>query len=407
MSLAGRIEPQAASGISQRASKPRQKTHGTLNPTGATRLVRWLLDPVSDVSAPVHAALIAELDLSASGSAVALVSFNALNAMSFWLTHAPVLLGLLVANVLVSLLRLASLLLVRRGDAATQAWRTDTYVLMTILWCVLEAAMTGRTIASNISVLQVVGVAVALAPQAAFATRNFPAPRFAMAIILGLNVPCSIWILFGPNHWLIALSVLSPGYLFGTIATIKRFQNLLIENYVAQFANKWQASHDPLTGILNRRGMNEALEIGAGRHFTLFAMDLDGFKKVNDTHGHAAGDLLLKMVTARLHEVARKEDSLARLGGDEFVLIAPGLSAGGAEAVAARIVAAVSAPEYHLDGTVTARIGVSVGFACAPEDGATLQGLCELADSALYAVKQRGKGSWQRTSRAEVLSTSK
>jgi len=396
MSLAGRFEPQAALGISQSGDRPRQPSQGTLSPTGVTALVRWLLDPVSDVSAAVHAALIADINLSLPGAFVLLVSYNGLNVLSCWLTHAPVFLGLLVANILVSGLRLAALLLVRSGDAAKQPWRTDFYVLGTILWCLLEAAMTGRTITSSVSVLEVTGIAVALAPQAGFAMRNFAAPRFAMAIMLALNLPCTIWVLFGPDHWLIVLALLAPGYLFGTLATIRRFHTLLIENYVAQFANKRQASQDPLTGVLNRRGMNEALAAAANQHFTLFAMDLDGFKQVNDTHGHAAGDLLLQMVTSRLHEVARKEDSLARLGGDEFALVAPGLPPGAAAAFAARIVAAVSAPDYVLGEGLTAHIGVSVGFACAPEDGTSLQVLSELADSALYAVKQTGKGSHRR-----------
>ena len=233
--------------------------------------------------------------------------------------------------------------------------------------------MAGLTILSGVNALELMGLALAQAPQGVMATRNLPAPRFASAMILAMSLPFMMWLFFAPDHW-------------------------LIENYVAQFASRQQASHDALTGILNRRGLNDALERETQGNicFALFMMDLDGFKEVNDTHGHLAGDVLLQMVTARLHGVARKEDSLARLGGDEFALITPGLPTAAVEAVAARLVAALSEEPYVLNDGVVVRIGVSVGYVCAPEDGASLQLLNERADAALYAVKRGGKGSWQR-----------
>jgi diguanylate cyclase (GGDEF)-like protein len=308
----------------------------------------------------------------------------------------------LAGNILLCAVRLTAALLAVRARPGERIWATDFYVLVTLVWCGLEGALTGAAVFSSFSAMQVLGSAAALAPQGVLAARNFSAPRFAMAIILCLDLPYVAGATFSPDHWLIVVTLFTPGYLIATFTAVKHFQKLSIENYVARFASRQEARRDPLTGVLNRLGMAEALERarGAADSLTLFMMDLDGFKMVNDTHGHAAGDVLLQMVTARLHEVARKQDSVARLGGDEFALIAPGLGAVAAAGMAARIVAAVSVADYRLCDGVTARVGVSVGYACAPEDGCTLQGLSELADAALYAVKQRGKGSWQR---AELL----
>jgi len=398
MSLAKRFEPQAVSGVSTAGDAPRRMTPGQLDPYGRTPIVRWLLDPVSNVSAEVHAALIGELDLSLLGTVVALVSFNALNIICCIITRAPVFFVFLAVNVLLSALRLTALLLVKHGDAPKHLWRTDFYVLITLVWCAFESTMAGLTILSGVNALELMGLALAQAPQGVMATRNLPAPRFASAMILAMSLPFMMWLFFAPNHWLMALALMWPGYLYATFLTTQRVQKLMIENYVAQFASRQQASHDALTGILNRRGLNDALERETQGNicFALFMMDLDGFKEVNDTHGHLAGDVLLQMVTARLHGVARKEDSLARLGGDEFALITPGLPTAAVEAVAARLVAALSEEPYVLNDGVVVRIGVSVGYVCAPEDGASLQLLNERADAALYAVKRGGKGSWQR-----------
>jgi diguanylate cyclase (GGDEF)-like protein len=135
---------------------------------------------------------------------------------------------------------------------------------------------------------------------------------------------------------------------------------------------------------------------------TVFYMDLDGFKQVNDNHGHAAGDRLLRGVVKHLRTVIRDGDILGRVGGDEFVVIAPAMPPAAAEAFAARIVEQLTAHIYALGKGITTRIGVSVGYACAPEDSTSLLELTHMADQALYVVKQKGKGSWQRAATCGV-----
>ena len=152
-----------------------------------------------------------------------------------------------------------------------------------------------------------------------------------------------------------------------------------------------QALTDALTGLGNRRALEGMLE-GMGRPFALVALDLDGFKAVNDGCGHAAGDFVLATVARRLEGACRTGDAVLRLGGDEFVLLLPGMAR--ADAVLRRmrrVIAAVSKP-IPWEG-VTLRIGVSAGVILAGEGGdAPADSLLPRADAALYAAKRAGKG---------------
>lgn len=156
------------------------------------------------------------------------------------------------------------------------------------------------------------------------------------------------------------------------------------------------ATRDPLTGLFNRREFRAALErefASAGRSgagFALLLVDLDGFKAVNDTFGHAAGDKVLCAVAARLLEHARAIDTVARVGGDEFVLICPGMtSREDAAGLSERLIDALNRP-IAVDGS-EARIGASIGivFCCDQIEGC--DELIRMADRAMYAAKHAGR----------------
>jgi diguanylate cyclase (GGDEF)-like protein len=123
--------------------------------------------------------------------------------------------------------------------------------------------------------------------------------------------------------------------------------------------------------------------------FALLCLDLDGFKKVNDTRGHPAGDALLWGVADRLSACVRDTDTVARLGGDEFAILQSATDREeDAETLAQRILEAVGAP-YDVD-SARAVIGVSIGIAMAPSDGAKAEELLNAADVALYRAKSAG-----------------
>ena len=160
---------------------------------------------------------------------------------------------------------------------------------------------------------------------------------------------------------------------------------------------KAHAAEDPLTGLLNRRELDLRLERLAQRvaqgseQAAVLMFDLDDFKPVNDSHGHAAGDEVLRTIGERLRQQCRERDLIARLGGDEFVVVlnsVPSLQA--ALGTAERIRAAVQEP-IDRDG-VRVQVGASIGVAMLPADGLEPERLLQRADDRLYAAKHAGKG---------------
>jgi diguanylate cyclase (GGDEF)-like protein/PAS domain S-box-containing protein len=152
------------------------------------------------------------------------------------------------------------------------------------------------------------------------------------------------------------------------------------------------ASLDPLTDLPNRAAWQERLtEVVDGEiPATVLLLDLDGFKDVNDTLGHSAGDAVLKGVAARLQDVCADAIMLARLGGDEFVVLLPGHDEQMAKRVADRLIEAIAAP-YDFAGEHP-RVGASVGISLFPQHGITAERVLRAADLALYRVKESGKG---------------
>ena len=155
----------------------------------------------------------------------------------------------------------------------------------------------------------------------------------------------------------------------------------------------WLAQHDALTGLPNRSlfedRVAEALKRSArsGRGCAVALLDLDGFKAINDSHGHEAGDEVLKAVAARLGAALRASDTVCRLGGDEFTVLAEGVDDLEACArVAEKLRAALSTP-LRVAG-VQLRLEVSVGCALFPQDGDQAQALLRVADRAMYLDKR-------------------
>jgi len=162
------------------------------------------------------------------------------------------------------------------------------------------------------------------------------------------------------------------------------------------------ARHDALTGLPNRLALEQHLPLAmarARRNKTLLAigvMDLDDFKPVNDTHGHAAGDVLLQQLAQRLKAAVREADLVARLGGDEFVLVLEGLArTADLPVVLDRVHSAVDTP-FDLGNGVQATVGMSLGVTLYPHDDAEPEVLLRHADAALYASKahKADRTSW-------------
>jgi diguanylate cyclase (GGDEF)-like protein/PAS domain S-box-containing protein len=167
----------------------------------------------------------------------------------------------------------------------------------------------------------------------------------------------------------------------------------------AEVQTREMALHDALTALPNRLYLDEYLpEIlcHAAREqvSAIMLIDLDRFKEVNDTMGHAAGDTVLREMAARLRQHTRQNDLVARLGGDEFVVIAAcadGVRS--AETIARALVAAIAAPVL-IDGRQVT-VGASIGIAMFPADGSTREPLFRKADAAMYRVKGGGRNGYR------------
>jgi len=163
---------------------------------------------------------------------------------------------------------------------------------------------------------------------------------------------------------------------------------------------RFLAHHDTLTGLPNRRLLDDRLRQAvylAQRHDSKVAvmlLDLDGFKEVNDTLGHRAGDAVLREVAQRLTGCMRKSDTLARQGGDEFVIVVPDLNLEtDCQTIAEKVLRALE-PEFRVDGTGF-RIGASIGVSLYPADAGDGESLLRNADIAMYRAKNLGGNNYR------------
>lgn len=154
------------------------------------------------------------------------------------------------------------------------------------------------------------------------------------------------------------------------------------------------ALRDPLTGLGNRELFREQTRMIAAQtrrrsgRFALLYMDLDGFKTVNDTHGHQVGDDLLRQIAARIQGRIRESDAVSRVGGDEFVVVLSDVRDAEATRAVTRDLAAALIEPYDVDG-VQVVIGASIGSAIFPDDSTDIDALTQLADGRMYEAKKK------------------
>jgi diguanylate cyclase (GGDEF)-like protein len=244
------------------------------------------------------------------------------------------------------------------------------------------------------------------------ASRNAGTPRYGILLICILTMPFALATILSPMPLLFLIGLQTPVYTAGMIFLLLENHKILLDLHHSEHNNRQMAHHDLLTGLPNR-ALNLKLfaELLAGpppkapsqrAKLTVFCLDLDGFKGINDGFGHATGDAVLVAVAKRLQASVRDADFVCRLGGDEFVILLPDINDGEAADIARRIIAQVSEP---FEFAAAARVGVSIGLASAPRDGETADELLSAADRAMYDAKRRGKGGFVvHGSEVEVVS---
>ncbi|HSA60727.1 MAG TPA: GGDEF domain-containing response regulator [Nitrospiraceae bacterium] len=220
------------------------------------------------------------------------------------------------------------------------------------------------------------------------------------------NPTIPIIVLSGVSDQTLALQAVQNGaqdYLVkgqGQPELLARSIRYAIERKRAEERLTYLAQYDQLTGLVNRTLFRDRLVQAMARSkrlqqpLGLMLADLDRFKAVNDTMGHAVGDQLLKAVADRLQECVREVDTVARMGGDEFTIILEGLSCEQDITIVARRITESLAEPFHLQDH-QASIGVSIGITVYPSDDHEIDELLKHADAAMYRAKQQGGSSFQ------------
>lgn len=242
---------------------------------------------------------------------------------------------------------------IRCGLAEEFGWRAA-------LWCAVPSGLTALVFCSHIGMAPLIP---GLYSSEFARPGGESVPAMLMAIFLSLVLHLNLCAIV-------------------TLRLVRRLQHL--------------SDHDPLTGLLGRRPMEERLQAEAQRHarmgggFAMLSLDIDHFKQINDRFGHAAGDAVLVRVAHGLQQAARSIDSVARMGGEEFGVLLPGCDRAGADEVAQRMLEVVRSQQHpELDGTM--RVTVSIGIAVHDDASEPLPLLQRRLDKALYSAKAAGR----------------
>lgn len=229
---------------------------------------------------------------------------------------------------------------------------------------------------------------------------GLPIPFATLAVeCAGRGWPLSAANLLGvlvasPWQWYFALHPLLFGIVFGAIGTMALQRSAKIQELLNALHER--ADTDGLTGLMNHRAFHVQLrnELTRARRngtpVSLLMIDLDRFKRLNDAHGHPAGDAILALLARRLRAAVREYDLPARYGGEEFAVILPGLEARGATDGGERVRRIVADSPFPLPGGGTAEVTVSIGVA-ALEPEMTAEEWLAAADARLYAAKRSGR----------------
>lgn len=358
------------------------------------RLTRWLVDP----GRPLHESIRTQLFASLYGSLPIFLG-GVLNTLAVSTAIAlrrpePLFIFWAVLELLLAAVRLPVLIRGRRAIAKGRQGPSDLYIMLACLWagCVgygcLISVLSGDWVATALAFLS------AAAMVGGVCLRNFAAPRLAAAMILLSLGPCTVASLVSGEPIFIVTAFQIPLYLYAMTSAAFRLNRMLIERMEAELEKDHRARHDSLTGLANRAGLAAELErhdaAGDRDEVAYLFLDLDGFKRVNDTLGHAAGDALLAEIGERLRNAVPNDGIAARIGGDEFLVVTRCAGPADARAFGLRLIAALAGRAYLL-GDRAVEIGVSVGIALSAEHGRDFPILIEAADGALYQAKARGR----------------
>jgi diguanylate cyclase len=335
-----------------------------------------------------------------------------LAGMTIYMEHGGVVIGLVTAAaVIVTIARLILLTAYRREAHRTvltvervRQWERR-YAMGSYAFATLLGALSATVLVMHSPLHHLVAVSLIFTFGAGIVSRIGGRPRICVISLLLATVPTIAALALharnpdaGPMHaeYFVIEALLVAVVTLLSLESVRHLYRSDVERLIAKHDLADLVRQDALTGLPNRLLLRErfqnSLSVTASKDSQLAVhfLDLDGFKIINDRHGHPMGDAVLREVSVRLRSTVRSVDTVARIGGDEFIVVQEGVQhEGEAEMLARRIIKQLSAPYMLMDEPIC--ISVSIGIAMAPRHGVDLEHLTACADAALYRSKRGGK----------------
>ncbi len=338
-------------------------------------------------------------------AAIMSVGFIAAGSLMAWETHDPILILLVIVGAIATTVRLAIMITCRR-QAMNPTLSIDRARLLQLRYAVPNFAFAGvlgmfgyHALNLPFPEIHMLTICMLVGYSAGISATAGLRPRIAIASMLAAVVPALNAALHQPDIFYWATALLASGFLTGGVSTVRRRHARAVKSIGRRLAFSTLARQDGLTALPNRLALREWFDerVSFATNPGMVAvhyLDLDGFKPVNDQHGHAAGDALLIAVSKRIARTIRSNDTAARLGGDEFAIVQCGIASAEDAALLAQRLATAIARAYRIEGN-TITVSTSVGYVVAEHGAEDLDCLLTLADEALYASKRRGGGVTQ------------
>lgn len=348
-------------------------------------------------SPDVYRALVAELSRTIIPASIMGITFLVVGSYALWLGDNESVKfvtivggGGSVAKIITILLQLHRLRLSHElpGLGESKCWEM-AHAIMTLIVSSSVSGMASLLFLSTYTPLHLLATALLFGYCAGVSTRLAPRPLIASTAIVIATVPAILYTLMthDPSHSIVGLIFLL--FLFGGIHSVMYIHHNSVRNISMRLDMEVLARNDPLTGLANRLGLREAFRqtLLSTKSIAIHCLDLDGFKAVNDNYGHAAGDMLLNIVAARLKNIVPEGATVARIGGDEFVVLQKIIHEEDESEQLRQLIDESLQMPFELPG-VTVYMSASVGTTSCESISADLDFLLSIADRKLYICKR-------------------
>lgn len=358
----------------------------------------WISSTRDDVPPPVRQRMLETMLDRKTTPVVASICSLVIAILAIWTLGATWPWIWIAVDLPLTAARIAVLVATERALGRGETGYLDIAAWISLICAVIMAAGCSACIASGEPVLAVLAVGNLAGTMGNMTSPYSVTPRFGFLVLAMMAALLAAGMILSPFR-MMAIAALQPAFaLAGLTFVLRQNYRLALRMSLAEHETMRLARTDTLTGLRNRLDLQDhlaTLEVRLKQSpslgFALLSIDLDGFKEVNDTFGHSAGDVVLRSVARRLTNSVRPQDRVYRMGGDEFVIVLAGAKAAEAAFIAKRVITAIARP-FDLGSGSLARIGASIGSAVAPENGATVEAVLSRSDAALYDAKRAGRG---------------